>query len=107
MNAMGHTLTNLVGADTRKIDRDIARLLPGSMSMGNSGPFGSIDIGGLFTVLKVREDLAAGDERDPGWYRHPPGAVARRVAVDPAFAAAAAQSNAAPAADRQTDQPSR
>ena len=29
------------------------------------------------TLLQaVREGLARGDYRDPGWYRHPPGTVA-------------------------------
>ena len=28
------------------------------------------------TVVKVREGLARGDYRDPGWYRHPPGTIA-------------------------------
>ncbi|MDB5988105.1 MAG: copper oxidase [Nevskia sp.] len=69
-------------------------------------PLGSIDMGGMFTVLKVRDDLAAGDERDPRRYRHPPGTIAQRVAIDPAFAAGTTQSNAAPAAGKQTDQQS-
>jgi manganese oxidase len=30
----------------------------------------------MFTVVKIRDDLAAGDYRDPGWYKHPPGTVA-------------------------------
>ena len=29
--------------------------------------------------MKVREGLAAGDYRDPGWYKHPPGTVAYEV----------------------------
>jgi hypothetical protein len=35
-------------------------------------------MGGMFTVLKVREGLASYDE-DPGWYQHPPGTVAEAV----------------------------
>jgi hypothetical protein len=34
-------------------------------------------MGGMFTVVKVRPDLKPGDYRDPGWYKHPPGTVAR------------------------------
>jgi hypothetical protein len=34
-------------------------------------------MGGMFTVLKVREGLARGDYKDPGWYKHPAGTVAR------------------------------
>jgi manganese oxidase len=33
----------------------------------------------------VRDDLAADDYRDPGWYSHPAGTVARRVSSDPDF----------------------
>jgi hypothetical protein len=33
-------------------------------------------MGGMFTVLKVREGLARGDYKDPGWYKHPQGTVA-------------------------------
>jgi hypothetical protein len=43
---------------------------------GGEGPFGAIDMGGMFTVLKVRETHASYDE-DPGWYAHPEGTVAR------------------------------
>ena len=31
----------------------------------------------MFTVVKIRADLAAGDYGDPGWYKHPPGTQAR------------------------------
>ena len=44
--------------------------------MTGSGPFGPLEMGGMFTVVKVREGLARNDYRDPGWYRHPPGTVA-------------------------------
>ena len=42
--------------------------------VGGPGPFGAIDVGGMFTILKVRANLASYD--DPGWYRHPEGTVA-------------------------------
>lgn len=45
--------------------------------MDGKGPFGNMEMGGMFTVLKVREGLARGDYRDPGWYQHPAGTVAR------------------------------
>jgi manganese oxidase len=45
---------------------------------GGEGPFGSIFMGGMFTILKVRENLRSYDE-DPGWYEHPPGTVASAV----------------------------
>ena len=54
------------------------------MMMGQ-GPFGKLEMGGMFTTVKVRDDLAQGDSADPGWYSHPPETVARRVSADPAF----------------------
>jgi hypothetical protein len=46
---------------------------------GASGPFGDyISMGGLFTMLKVRDQLRSYDE-DPGWYQHPPGTVALKA----------------------------
>lgn len=106
MNAMGHAVPNLLGVSQRGIAGRIARLVDGYMAMGEhgmaehaahtamghmplpentlpmmagEGPFGLLEMGGMFTVLKVREGLAADDYRDPGWYRHPPGTVAREV----------------------------
>jgi manganese oxidase len=48
---------------------------PNSLPMrGMQGPFSYIDMGGMFTVLKVREQP---DSTDPtSWYAHPPGSVA-------------------------------
>lgn len=45
--------------------------------MGGQGPFGPVEMGGMFTVLKVRDGLAAGDYRDPDWFQHPAGTQAR------------------------------
>ncbi|MBL6748874.1 MAG: copper oxidase [Nevskia sp.] len=112
MNAMGHAIPNPTGVDQSGVEKQIRSMLPGYMAMGKggmaehgehvamglkgpentlpmmtgTGSFGSIEMGGMFSVLKVREGLAAGDYRDPGWYRHPEGTVARRVAFDPAYA---------------------
>jgi hypothetical protein len=44
--------------------------------MTGEGPFGPIEMGGMFTVVKVRDDLPKGVYTDPGWYEHPPGTVA-------------------------------
>jgi len=44
--------------------------------MTGFGQFGPMEMGGMFTVVKVREGLAANDYKDPGWYQHPQGAVA-------------------------------
>jgi len=46
--------------------------------MTGKGPFGNIEMGGMFTVLKVRENITNYD--DPGWYRNPEGTVAWRIA---------------------------
>ena len=57
---------------------------------GGEGPFGAIDMIGMFTVLKVREGITSYE--DPGWYQHPPGTVAYEVegpALPPARAGAA------------------
>jgi hypothetical protein len=43
--------------------------------------FGPIEMGGMFTVMKVRGGLAANDYKDPGPYKNPPGTVAHEVAV--------------------------
>lgn len=44
--------------------------------MTGDGPFGGVEMGGMFTVLKVRRDQKRGDYTDPGWYKHPAGTVA-------------------------------
>lgn len=114
MNAMGHGIPNLLGVDQRDIAERMRRLLPGYMAMGangmaehsehlamnmpgmqgppntlpmmaGTGPHGALDMGGMFTVLKVRDDLAPGDFRDPGWYQAPVGTVARRISTDRDF----------------------
>jgi FtsP/CotA-like multicopper oxidase with cupredoxin domain len=43
--------------------------------MGGNGPHGIIDMGGMLTVLKVREHLTS--YADPGWYQAPQGTVAQ------------------------------
>jgi hypothetical protein len=40
------------------------------------GQFGPIEMGGMFSVVKVRDGLAANDYKDPGWFNHPEGTVA-------------------------------
>jgi FtsP/CotA-like multicopper oxidase with cupredoxin domain len=100
MNQMGHDVVNLVGIDPSGLDQRIERLVPGYMTMGHNGmgdmhvmnmpvpsnsipmvgapgPFGYINMGGMFTILKVRDDAKGYD--DPGWYHHPEGTVAREA----------------------------
>ena len=95
MNQMGHDAPNLVGADVEGLDEKIGRVVPGYMTMGATGmgdmmamkqprnsismlgangPFDTIDMGGMFTIVKVRERLDGA--ADPGWYSHPAGTVA-------------------------------
>ena len=47
--------------------------------MTGNGPFGPIEMGGMFTVMKIRKDLARDDFGDPPPYQHPPGTVAYEV----------------------------
>ena len=69
--------------------------------MTGTGQFGPIEMGGMFTVMKVRENLAPGDYRDPGWYQHPQGTVA--YAVDAGAAGTPArQPNPAESLDMET-----
>ncbi len=43
--------------------------------MGGPGPYGTIDMGGMLALFKVRENLTS--YADPGWYQAPPGTVAQ------------------------------
>jgi hypothetical protein len=54
--------------------------------MTGSGQFGPIEMGGMFTVMKIREGMARDDYRDPGPYKYPAGTVAYEVdtPVEPA-----------------------
>ena len=95
MNQMGHDAPNLIGADVRGLDDAVGRVVPGYMTMGHTGmgdmmnmglprnsismlggrgPFDMIDMGGMFTILKVRPRLTG--DTDPGWWDNPPGTVA-------------------------------
>jgi hypothetical protein len=47
--------------------------------MTGEGPFGPIEMGGMFTVLKIRADQKPNDYSDPGWYDYPAGTVAYEV----------------------------
>jgi manganese oxidase len=48
--------------------------------VGGDGPYGVIDMGGMFTILKVREKLDG--DKDPGWYKPPAGTVADEASAD-------------------------
>lgn len=97
MNQMGHHFGNVIGMDTKGLGREIGKLVPGYMSMGENGmgamgnmgmpvppnslpmvgaqgQFDYITMGGMFTILKVRDAIPP-DNADPGWYQNPPGTV--------------------------------
>ena len=97
MNQMGHNAPNLIGVRPGALAKKVSTLLPGYMTMGENGmgdmgemgmsvPRNSIpmlgapgkhdyiDMGGMFTILKVRENLTHYD--DTGWYENPPGTLA-------------------------------
>ncbi len=50
---------------------------PNLSPIGSPGPFGVIEMGGMFTIFKVRDNLTS--YADPGWYQHPPGTVAESI----------------------------
>ncbi|MFO0667438.1 MAG: copper oxidase [Polyangiaceae bacterium] len=98
MNAMSHELPNMLGVKQKGVEEKVRKVLPGYMAMGEKGmgnmmdmgrpkntlpmmagegPFGPVEMGGMFTVLKVRDGITSYD--DPGWYKHPPGTVARKL----------------------------
>ena len=51
--------------------------------MTGTGPFGPIEMGGMFTVVKVRDGRIR--EKDKGWYDNPPGTVAKCIHRDPVY----------------------
>ena len=100
MNAMGHNVPTMIGVDHSGVAARISKLIPDYMVMGErgmadmaememplpdntipmmtgQGPFGGVEMGGMFSVLKVRREQKRGDYSDPGWFKHPPGTQAR------------------------------
>jgi FtsP/CotA-like multicopper oxidase with cupredoxin domain len=55
---------------------DRVRIRVGNLTMTGQGPMGALEMGGMFTTIKVREGLGRNDYKDPGWYKHPAGTVA-------------------------------
>ncbi len=103
MNAMGHQVPTLLGVKQDDLVDKISNLVPDYMAMGETGmaemsemaammpmplpentlpmmtgkgQFGDVNMGGMFSVLKVREGLAKGDYKDPGHYQFPKGSIA-------------------------------
>jgi FtsP/CotA-like multicopper oxidase with cupredoxin domain len=107
MGPMGHEVPNMIGVRAGQTTPLIANLLPDYMympmgengmaemqdmaamgmqlpentlpMMTGEGPFGPIEMGGMFTVLKVRTNQRSGDYTDPGWFEHPERTVAYEV----------------------------
>ena len=100
MNQMGHDAANLIGADTSGLDAKLGRVVPGTMTMGSAGmsgmqdmqmpqpknsismvggkgPYGPIEMGGMFTIVKIRDHLNG--TQDPGWYAAPRETVAKEA----------------------------
>jgi hypothetical protein len=103
MNAMGHEVKTFIGVDKKDLAKSIRKLAPDYMPMGTKGmadmgemempmpdntlpmmtgfgQFGPIEMGGMFSAVKVREGLARDEYEDPGPYKNPPGTVAYEVA---------------------------
>lgn len=101
MSGMEHNIPNMIGVDQGEWADKINKLLPEYMPMGETGmgkmfemshhmarpknflpygspgQFGMIDMSGMFTILKVRDDIA--NYHDSGWYENPLGTVAESV----------------------------
>jgi len=106
MNAMSHDVPNLTGVDQQAAAKLIGKEVPGYMAMGTKGmgemqemsqmggpentlpmmtgkgPYGPIEMGGMFTILKVRDGIT--DYKDPGFYQAPKGTSATLVGKGPA-----------------------
>ena len=98
MNAMSHDLPNMIGVKQGGVEDKVRSVLPGYMAMGEAGmggmmdmgrprntlpmmsgqgPYGAIEMGGMFTIVKVRDGLTS--YADPGFYQPPAGTVAKKV----------------------------
>lgn len=100
MTQMGHSGISMLGADAEMIDQAVQPVIPAYMTMGHDGmgdmaemgmpvpknstpmmgapgPHGYIDMGGMFTVMKVRDRVRPGDETS--WWQAPDGTQARQA----------------------------
>jgi FtsP/CotA-like multicopper oxidase with cupredoxin domain len=128
MNAMGHNVPTMIGVDQRGVAEKINKLVPDYMAMGErggsmgsmemplpentlpmmtgEGPFGNIEMGGMFTTVKIRKDQKPGNYKDPGWYKHPAGTVAYEWKGDvPAAAKAPETGRSAPGIELNVRKP--
>lgn len=100
MNGMEHDLPNMIGVDQTEYVERIKKIFPDYMPMGTKGmgemfepehghmkkppnflpfgtpgPFGPIEMGGMFTILMVRDDISSYEK--PDWYGKPDSSEAR------------------------------
>jgi hypothetical protein len=130
MNAMGHDVPTMIGVDHKDVVHQINKLIPDYMVMSErgmadmgememplpdntlpmmtgQGQFGPMEMGGMFTVVKVREGLAKGDYRDPGPYKNPQGTVSYEwtgVSVNPQRAPTSRATELDPRSGKSTGQ---
>jgi FtsP/CotA-like multicopper oxidase with cupredoxin domain len=129
MNPMGHEAPTLIGVDHRGLVGKIQKLVPDYMVMGErgmadmgememplpdntlpmmtgTGPYGPVEMGGMFTTLKVRRYQKPGDYRDPGWFKQPAGTQAYEWrGAPPAVQRSAPASGRAPAVELKAVKP--
>jgi FtsP/CotA-like multicopper oxidase with cupredoxin domain len=100
MNQMGHDVPNMIGVDQTQDTEAVQKILPEYMAMGSdgmddmasmhmpgpvntvpmmsgTGPFGPIGMGGMFLVIKVRDEID--NSSATSWYKSPPTEQAHRV----------------------------
>lgn len=100
MNQMAHDIPNMHGVKQGDTEEKVRKLLPDYMAMGErgmgemmhmnmggpknwlpmmtgQGPFGPIGMGGMFTIVKVRDGIKSYE--DPGAYQQPAGTSAKKI----------------------------
>lgn len=104
MGPMSHELPNMVGVEQNDLIPRIKKVLPGYWNHGKSGmaehaqhilnkhhagpantlpmmegrgPFGAVEMGGMFTVVKVRDNWDG--KSDIGWYQYPANSQSHRI----------------------------
>lgn len=103
MNAMGHGIPNMLGV--KQPEEHINKVLPNYMAMGETGMssdmnmqgpdntlpmmmgkgrYGNLEMGGMFTLIKVRDQLGEnGLTSEQTWYQPPEGTQAKKVDAVP------------------------
>lgn len=103
MNAMGHGIPNMLGVE--QPEEHINKVLPNYMAMGETGMssdmnmqgpdntlpmmmgkgrYGNLEMGGMFTLIKVRDQLGENGLKDEQtWYQPPEGTQAKKVDAAP------------------------